>query len=81
MAACNFTGAGPKTLSTSTTPYSYEALLLFGGVIRKDSDGVGHSSMRSLGCFSSRQAAERAAQKALQKATGAAGTVIRKARQ
>lgn len=70
-----------KADSTSTTPYSYEALLLFGGVIRKDSDGVGYSDMRSIGCFSSRQAAERATQKALQKAARAAGTVIRKAQQ
>lgn len=70
-----------KADSTSAIPYSYEALLLFGGVIRKDSDGVGYSDMRSIGCFSSSQAAERAAQKALQKATGAAGTVIRKAQQ
>lgn len=70
-----------KANSTSTIPYSYEALLLFGGVMRKDSDGVGYSDMQSIGRFSNRHAAEHAAQKALQKATRAAGTVIRKAQQ
>lgn len=72
MATANSTRASSHKHSVA-----YEAFLLLGTMTKRDPSGMGYSDMRSIGRFSSRKAAEDAAQSSLQRSDDAVSCFVK----
>lgn len=69
-----------KVNSTQQTRKIYEAVLLFEHITQRDSDGLCHGEMRSMGQFRTRKEAAVGAAALLQNTRGAVGYLVRGAR-